>query len=83
MSEMNHETKMVMLWFGERMQYHGVDAIRDEIEERLDELADSLPAWAVDLTRINFVADQKVDWQRLVDLYGRNESEAQWLSDIS
>ena len=83
MSDMNRETKMVMLWFGERMQVHGVDAIREEIEERLDELADSLPAWVVDLTSINFVADMKVDWQRLVDLYGRTESEAQWLSDIS
>jgi hypothetical protein len=69
MSDMNRETKMVSLWFGDDLRNDGVDGVRDHISEQLDTYAEQLPHWFVDITGLCFVCDEKVDWERLRSLY--------------
>ena len=69
MSDMNRETRMVNLWFGDQLRSDGVDSVREHISEQLDAYAQKLPHWFVDITSLCFLCDDKVDWERLRGLY--------------
>lgn len=79
MTEMNHATRMVICWFDESFRHDGVDSVREHITEELDQIVEKIPNWVVDVCGINFTADNAIDWDRLVDIYGRTPEEAKWL----